>query len=79
MSIAWADFTGSPVPDPGTGGSRKTGLQYPAAIRPDQPAGPVTENHVIASRKAAWQSASFVVRSTTRPLKGPEKERIATA
>jgi len=39
---------------------------------------PVTEYNVIASRKAAWQSASYVVRSTTRPLKGPEKERIAT-
>jgi len=39
---------------------------------------PVAENNVIASRKAAWQSASYVVRSTTRPLKGPEGERIAT-
>jgi len=40
--------------------------------------GPATEIHVIASRKAAWQSASYVVRSTTRPREGPERERIAT-
>jgi len=34
----------------------------------DRPMGPVIENHVIASRKAAWQSASPAMHSIARPL-----------
>jgi len=40
--------------------------------------GPAAEKNVIASRKAAWQSASPAMNSIARPLKGPEGERIAT-
>jgi len=39
---------------------------------------PVAEKNVIASRKAAWQSASPAMHRIARPLKGPEGERIAT-
>jgi len=40
--------------------------------------GPVAEKNVIASRKAAWQSASPAMHSIARPPPGAERERIAT-